>query len=57
MSNKWNRSLGTSKREQGIATAPSPNHPKRRIEFLTGREAKAVYVDTPKKKKEFKRWE
>jgi len=31
---KWDRSLGTSKREQGVLTPPSPQHPKRRREFF-----------------------
>lgn len=44
MSKKWDRSLGTSKKEQGIATPPSAQHPKKRVEFLTGREAKGIYV-------------
>lgn len=56
MKNKWNRSLGTSKKAQGIATAPSTNHPKRRIEFLHNRPAEAVYEETINKKKAFKRW-
>jgi len=31
---KWNRKLGTSKREQGITTPPAPQHPKRRAEYF-----------------------
>ena len=31
---KWDRSLGTSKREQGVWTPPAPQHPKKRREFF-----------------------
>jgi len=31
---KYNKKLGTSKREQGIWTPPAPQHPKRRAQFF-----------------------
>jgi len=31
---KWDRSLGTSKKDQGVWTPPAPHHAKRRREFF-----------------------
>jgi hypothetical protein len=53
---KWDRSIGTSKREQGVTTPPATQHPKRRIEFLTVRPARERFVTWKNGRRHFIGW-